>query len=52
MNGILYKACENFANTLGLEIEKCKSDDIKGYISKITISGDKNYDIFLKNIIY
>ena len=47
MNGILYKACENFANTLGLEIEKCKSEDIKGYVSKITISGDKNYDIFL-----
>ncbi len=47
MNGILYKACENFANTLGIEIKQCKSNEIKGYVSRISISGDKNYDIYL-----
>jgi len=47
MNGILKKACENFAKSLGLEVKECNDSNIKGYVSKISISGDMNYDIFL-----
>jgi len=48
MNVILKKACENFAKSLGLEeVKECNDENIKGYVSKISINGDLNYDIFL-----
>ncbi len=47
MNSILKKACENFANSLGFEIEECKNGRIMGYVSKISVSGDKNFDIYV-----
>ncbi|GAB6045254.1 hypothetical protein JCM11957_08520 [Caminibacter profundus] len=47
MNTILKKACENFAKTLGIEIKECNDKNIRGFIGKIFILGDINYDIYL-----
>ena len=47
MNSILYKACENFAKSLSTDIKRCKSGDIKGYVGRISVTGDKNYDFYV-----
>jgi len=41
------EAAKNFANSLGLEINECKEEVKQGYVSKIEISGDLNYDVYL-----
>ncbi|MEO1924016.1 MAG: hypothetical protein ABGX25_05840 [Nautiliaceae bacterium] len=47
MFDILKKACENFAESLGGELKECNEQDIHGLVSKIEISGDVNYEVFL-----
>jgi len=47
MDSFLKKAAENFAQTLGLELRECNDSEIRGYVSKIDINGDKNYSIYV-----
>jgi hypothetical protein len=44
---IVKEAVKNFVNSVGAEVEECNEDINKGYVSKISIRGDKNYDIYL-----
>ncbi|WP_457560507.1 chemotaxis protein CheX [Caminibacter sp.] len=47
MIDILKKASENFAEILGLELKECSDKNIRGYVSKIEIKGDKNLDVYV-----
>jgi len=47
MEKFFIEAAKNFANSLGLEINDCKEEVKQGYVSKIEISGDLNYDVYL-----
>jgi CheY-specific phosphatase CheX len=47
MDLFLKKATENFANNLGFEFTECNDTDVRGYVSKIDINGDKNYSIYV-----
>ena len=41
------KAVENFANSLGVKIEKCENPPEEGYVSKIEIDGDFKNSIYI-----
>ncbi|NPA11150.1 MAG: chemotaxis protein CheX [Epsilonproteobacteria bacterium] len=47
MFSILKEASKNFADSIGAELSECKKDDLRGYVSKIDIDGDKNLSIYL-----
>ncbi len=47
MNRIIKEAVENFINSIEAKIDECKNEKIEGYVSKIQIRGDKNFDIYV-----
>ena len=47
MEKFFIKAAENFAKSIGAEIDNCKGDTKEGFISEIDIRGDENLDIYL-----
>jgi CheY-specific phosphatase CheX len=47
MQNILKEAVKNYIQTFQAEIKECKMAPKKGFVSKITITGDRNYDIFV-----
>ena len=47
MDNILFKSCENFANSLGFNIIKCKDENIRGFVAEVDIKGDLNYKIYV-----
>ncbi len=47
MEKFFVKAAENFAQSIGAEINHCESEVKEGFISEIDIRGDENIDIFL-----
>jgi hypothetical protein len=44
---ILKKASINFANSIGATLEECNKANLRGFVSKIEIHGDKNMAIYL-----
>jgi len=54
MEKFFIKAAENFAKSIGAEINHCENKVKEGFISQIEIRGDENLDIFLilpKNVL-
>ena len=47
MFDVFKKAVENFIASIEGEIDNCKKNPDKGFVSKINISGDENYDVFV-----
>ncbi|NPA87934.1 MAG: chemotaxis protein CheX [Epsilonproteobacteria bacterium] len=47
MFDILKRSATEFANSLDATLEECNEKNIRGYVSKISIKGDENYDIFV-----
>ena len=47
MEKFFIKAAENFAKSIGAEINHCENEIKGGFISEIDIRGDENLDIFL-----
>jgi CheY-specific phosphatase CheX len=47
MFDILKASAKEFADSLGAEFGECKKSDLRGYVGKMEISGDENYEIFL-----
>ena len=47
MEKFFVKAAENFAKSIGAEINHCENEVKEGFISEIDIRGDENIDIFL-----
>jgi len=47
MEKFFIKAAENFAKSIGAEIDHCKNETKEGFVSQIEIRGDENLDIFL-----
>ena len=47
MEKFFIKAAENFAKSIGAEINHCENEIKEGFISEIDIRGDENIDIFL-----
>jgi len=47
MNTILKEAIKNYIESIEAEISECKATPKKGYMAKISISGDENMDIFI-----
>ncbi len=47
MEKFFVKAAENFAKSIGAELDHCKNEPKEGYVSEIDIRGDENLDIFL-----
>jgi len=47
MNTILKEAIINYVESIDTSISDCKAMPKKGYMSKISISGDENMDIFI-----
>jgi len=47
MEKFFIKAAENFAKSIGAEINHCESKVKEGFVSQINIRGDENLDIFL-----
>jgi len=41
------KAAENFAKNLGLNLDTCKDEVKEGFVSKIEINGDLNFDVYI-----
>jgi len=47
MEKFFIKAAENFSNSLGLSFDKCKNEVKEGFVSKIEINGDLNFDVYI-----
>jgi len=47
MEKFFIKAAENFAKSLGLNLDTCKYEVKEGFVSKIKISGDLNFDVYI-----
>jgi len=47
MEKFFIKAAENFAKSLGLNFDKCKNEVKEGFVSKIEIKGDLNFDVYI-----
>jgi chemotaxis protein CheY-P-specific phosphatase CheC len=47
MNTILKEAIKNYVKSIETEISECKATPKKGYMTKISINGDENMDIFV-----
>jgi CheY-specific phosphatase CheX len=47
MFDILRESAKEFAESLGAELSECSDKNLRGYVSKIGISGDENYDIYI-----
>jgi hypothetical protein len=44
---ILKEASKNFADSIGAVLEDCDKKDLRGFVSKIDIKGERNYSIYL-----
>jgi len=47
MKSIFKEAVKNHIESIEGSLSDCKVDPHKGFVSKITIKGDENYDIFI-----
>ena len=47
MEKFFIKAAENFAKNLGLNLDTCKDEVKEGFVSKIEINGDLNFDVYI-----
>ena len=47
MKKIFKEAVKNYIESIEGNIEECKVNPHKGFMAKINISGDENYDIFI-----
>ena len=47
MKNIFKEAVKNYIESIEGNLSDCKVDPHKGFVSKITIKGDENYDIFI-----
>jgi len=47
MFNIIKEAVKNFINSIEAKVEECDDDIKEGFVSKISISGDENYDIYI-----
>jgi len=47
MNTILKEAIKNYVESIEAKISECKTTPKKGFVSKISINGDENMDIFV-----
>ncbi len=47
MEKFFVTAAENFAKSIGAEIDHCESEIKEGFVSEIDIRGDENLDIFI-----
>ena len=47
MEKFFVTAAENFAKSIGAEINHCESEIKEGFVSEIDIRGDENLDIFI-----
>jgi CheY-specific phosphatase CheX len=47
MQNILKEAIKNYIESIEGTISECKTNPKKGYVSKISINGDENMDIFV-----
>jgi len=47
MEKILKEAVKNYIDSIEAELGECKVEPHSGYVAKISISGDKNYDIYV-----
>ena len=47
MQNILKEAIKNYIESIEAEVSECKSNPKKGYVAKISVNGDLNYDIFV-----
>jgi len=47
MNTILKEAIKNYIESIEAKISECKTTPKKGFVSKISINGDENMDIFV-----
>jgi len=47
MEKFFIKAADNFAKSLGLSFDKCKDEVKEGFVSKIEINGDLNFDVYI-----
>ena len=47
MFDIVKEAVKNFVASIEANIDECKDEKIEGFISKISIIGDENYDIYV-----
>ena len=47
MEKFFVTAAENFAKSIGAEIDRCESEIKEGFVSEIDIRGDENLDIFI-----
>jgi len=41
------EAVKNFVDSIEAYIDECKDEKIEGFVSKISIRGDENYDIYV-----
>jgi len=44
---VLKEASEEFAASVDAELSECDNKNIRGYVSRVSIEGDENYDIYL-----
>jgi len=47
MFSIVKEAVKNYIDSIEGDIKECDSQKIEGFVSKIDIKGDENYDIFI-----
>ncbi|NPA87730.1 hypothetical protein [Caminibacter pacificus] len=47
MFDVINESAKEFASSLGAQLTECNEKNLRGYVSKISISGDENYDIYL-----
>lgn len=47
MQNILKEAIKNYIESIGVDLVECKTNPKKGFVAKISINGDLNYDIFV-----
>jgi len=47
MFNIIKKAVKNYMDSIEATADKCDEKSIDGYVSKISIEGDENYDIYI-----
>jgi hypothetical protein len=44
---VVKEAVGNFVSSVGAKVDGCNEEIKEGFVSKISISGDRNYDIYL-----
>ena len=47
MFNIIKEAVKNFVDSIEAHIDDCRNEKIEGFMSKVSIRGDENYDIYV-----